>query len=82
MTHAYIVRYFNKEQAQMGIQFEGMECYNFPAPFKNGVYLAGQELEDAIQAMYPYSLEERLAIISALVGGDDIEAKVVPLAQT
>jgi len=77
MTRAYTVLYFNREYAEIGVQFEGLDCLNFPAPYKDGAYLEGQALEDAIQALYPATSEERQAIAATLTGGQDIEAKVV-----
>lgn len=80
--HNYTVKYFNRQTADMGVEFEGHPCYNFKAPFKNGAFLSGQELEDAIQAMYPYTSEELMTLTSQLTGGEEIEAKVVILQST
>lgn len=80
--HNYTVRYFNRQTADIGVEFEGHSCFNFKAPFKNGVFLSGQDLEDAIQAMYPYTTEEMLEIAPQLTGGEEIEAKVVILQST
>ena len=77
MTKSYTVLYFNRECAEIGVQFEGKDCYNFPAPHKNGVYLTGQALEDAIQALYPYAPEERQNLAATLIGGEEIASKVV-----
>lgn len=76
MTYAYEIKYFDREYGFIGVQFEGKDCYNFPAPQRAGVYMSGQELEDAIQALYPYTLDERKAFFSTVSGGDDIQAKV------
>jgi hypothetical protein len=64
---------------------EEMPPLNYPAPRLNGVYLAGQELEDAIQMLSkPYSelTDSEKQLLSptddpaAVTGGEDIEAKV------
>lgn len=73
----YQIMYFDKASANIGIKFEGMDCLNFQAPFKDGAYLTGQALEDAIQALYPYSREELAEIAPTLTGGEEIAAKVV-----
>jgi hypothetical protein len=80
MSRAYKILYFNRAFAQIGVQFEGRECFNFPAPHKDGAYLTGQALEDAIQALYPYTADEWLALAPTLTGGEELEAKVEVLA--
>lgn len=72
----YEIMYFDKENAFIGIKFEGLDCLNFQAPFKDGAYLTGQALEDAIQALYPYTREEFAKIAATLTGGEEIAAKV------
>lgn len=81
MAYAYEIKYFDREYGFIGVQFEGKDCYNFPAPQRAGVYMSGQELEDAIQSLYPQvlSAEERKAFFSTVSGGDDIQAKVQPV---
>lgn len=74
---SYEVMYFDRQNAYIGIKFEGLDCLNFRAPFKDGAYLTGQALEDAIQALYPYSQEELAEMAATFTGGDEIAAKVV-----
>jgi hypothetical protein len=80
--HNYTIRYFIRETADLGVEFEGHPCFNFKAPFKNGAFLSGQDLEDAIQAMYPYTIEEMAALAPQLTGGEDIQAKVAILTSS
>lgn len=72
----YKILYFQPEFGNIGIQFEGLPCYNYYAPYKNGAYLEGQDLDDAIQLLYPYTQEERQAIAATLTGGEAIAAMV------
>lgn len=77
MNIPYQVLAFNKTDATMTIKFDGKEALNYPAPFYEGKYLAGQELETAIQQIYhTFMVEDRLATAATLTGGEDIEAKV------
>lgn len=78
MTYAYQIKYFDREYGFIGVQFEGKDCFNFTAPQSNGAYMSGQELEDAIQSLYPQvlSAEERKVFFATVTGGEDIQAKV------
>jgi hypothetical protein len=78
MTHNYQILSFDPTNATMVIEFEGLQPLNFHAPNDGTQYLTGQELEDAIQSLYPTYEVERISAISNLTGAEDIVSKVVP----
>jgi hypothetical protein len=64
---------------------EIVDPFNYPAPRTNGVYLSGQELEDAIKLLIkPFSelTEAERQLLNptddpaSVTGGEDIDAKI------
>lgn len=55
MTHAYKVRSVDLEQGTFVLEFDGCDPLNFIIPFNESGYLTGDELEAAIQLMYPWN---------------------------
>ena len=78
----YKILAFDPQQGTITIEFEGHEAYAFNAPFINGNYLSGQDLENYIQTLYPQVLpyESRLALIQTISGKEAILALVEPPA--
>lgn len=78
----YKILAFDPQQGIITIEFEGHEAYAFNAPYINGNYLSGQELENYIQTLYPQVLpyESRLALIQTISGKEAILALVEPPA--
>lgn len=77
MRKQYKILYFHPDAAQLGVQFDGLDCYNFRAPFRDGAYLSGDALDDYIQTIYPYSREELTDICKTLSGAEYIQSLVV-----
>ena len=78
MTYKYKIINFDPQQGLITIQFEGYEAYAFNAPFINGNYLSGQDLENYIQTLYPQVLpyENRLALVQSISGKEALLALV------
>lgn len=82
MTHNYKIREFNASNGTMVIEFEGLQPLNFWVPNNGTSYLSGQELEDAIQALYPSWEVEQKQNIANLAGGEVIQSLVEPATPT
>ena len=80
MTYNYKILDFDPQQGIITIQFEGYEAYAFNAPYINGNYLSGQELENYIQTLYPQVLpyENRVSLIESISGKEALLALVEP----
>ena len=85
--YEYKVLAFDKINGTYTVDFldGGVPALNYNAPRLNGVYLAGQALEDAIQLLrkpIPELTPEEVLVIfptddpATVTGGEDIEAKV------
>lgn len=85
--YEYKVLVFDRTAGTYTVQFldGGVDILNYNAPRLNGVYLAGQALEDAIQLLRKPTTEltpEEVTVIfptddpATVTGGEDIEAKV------
>lgn len=77
MKKQYKILYFHPNSAQIGVKFDGLDCYNYRAPFKDGSYISGDALDDYIQTLYPYSQEELQDICEGLSGAEHIQSLVV-----
>lgn len=77
MRKQYKILYFHPEFAQIGVKFEGYDCYNFTAPFRDGAYLSGKEFEDHMETLYLHAFCNSEEIAPSLTGGEYIQSLVV-----
>lgn len=78
MSHNYKVLSFNESNGTMVIEFEGRPPLNYWAPRNETSYLSGQELEDAIQALYPEDQVQLENSMLSLEGSEHIKALISP----
>lgn len=75
MTHAYKIRSVDLSKGSFVIEFDGVEPLNFWIPFNENGYMTGDELENAIQQMYPWHIQHAQNV-STFTNGDEIAARV------
>lgn len=75
MTHAYKIRSVDLSKGSFVIEFDGVEPLNFWIPFNENGYLTGDELENAIQLLYPWHIQHAQNV-SSFTNGAQIAARV------
>lgn len=59
MSHSYKIRSVDLENGTFVVEFDGVPPLNFWIPHNDTGFLEGQELEDAIQILYPWDYKQK-----------------------
>jgi hypothetical protein len=77
MSHNYKIRSVDLENASFVIEFDGIPPLNFWIPHDDNGILTGQELEDAIQRLYPWDYQTKQKF-QTFTNTEELIAKVEP----
>lgn len=77
MTYQYKIRSVDLSSGTFVVQFDGLQPLNFWIPHNDSGFLVGAELDQAIQALYPWEVQqaEKFAVFT---NGAAIESLVEP----